>query len=281
MGPPCSDRIPRVPPYSNGRRTTGTGLSPSPAPLSRGFPFVLRRHGLVRVRSPLLAESRLISFPPATEMFHFAGFAPLRVTFTVGLPHSDIHGSKPVRGSPWLFAAYHVLHRLSMPRHPPDALKALDHSHYRCPSAVRRTHRSVGAARIPRIDTDERFDKKNSGSRPCRRHERHLLFTMVSQILGRPTAAGHGANAALEGNGRSREGARGRRPRAPRGGAWWSQTGSNRRPPACKAGALPAELWPRRSPPRPPARRRRIVRWWAWIDSNYRPHAYQACALTT
>jgi hypothetical protein len=28
---------------------------------------------------------------------------------------------------------------------------------------------------------------------------------------------------------------------------WWSQTGSNRRPPACKAGALPAELWPRKS----------------------------------
>ena len=26
---------------------------------------------------------------------------------------------------------------------------------------------------------------------------------------------------------------------------WWSQSGSNRRPPACKAGALPAELWPR------------------------------------
>ena len=28
---------------------------------------------------------------------------------------------------------------------------------------------------------------------------------------------------------------------------WWSQTGSNRRPPACKAGALPTELWPRYS----------------------------------
>jgi hypothetical protein len=26
---------------------------------------------------------------------------------------------------------------------------------------------------------------------------------------------------------------------------WWSQTGSNRRPPACKTGALPTELWPR------------------------------------
>ena len=30
----------------------------------------------------------------------------------------------------------------------------------------------------------------------------------------------------------------------PRQGKWWSQTGSNRRHPACKAGALPAELWP-------------------------------------
>ena len=31
--------------------------------------------GLVRVRSPLLAESLLMSFPPATEMFQFARFA--------------------------------------------------------------------------------------------------------------------------------------------------------------------------------------------------------------
>ena len=30
----------------------------------------------------------------------------------------------------------------------------------------------------------------------------------------------------------------------PREGPWWSQGGSNSRPPACKAGALPAELWP-------------------------------------
>ena len=39
-----------------------------------------------------------------------------------GLPHSDVHGSKPARGSPWLFAACHVLHRLLVPRHPPNAL---------------------------------------------------------------------------------------------------------------------------------------------------------------
>ena len=31
--------------------------------------------GLVPVRSPLLGKSRLISFPPGTEMFHFPGFA--------------------------------------------------------------------------------------------------------------------------------------------------------------------------------------------------------------
>jgi hypothetical protein len=42
------------------------------------------------------------------------------------LPHSDIHGSKPVPGSPWLNAGYHVLHRLLLPRHPPNALFALD-----------------------------------------------------------------------------------------------------------------------------------------------------------
>ena len=29
-----------------------------------------------------------------------------------------------------------------------------------------------------------------------------------------------------------------------RGEGWWSQTGSNRRPHACKARALPTELWP-------------------------------------
>jgi hypothetical protein len=39
-----------------------------------------------------------------------------------GFPHSGITGSKPACGSPMLFAAYHALHRLSVPRHPPCAL---------------------------------------------------------------------------------------------------------------------------------------------------------------
>ena len=50
-----------------------------------------------------------------------------------GFPHSEIRGSKVVRTSPRLIAAYHVLHRLSAPRHPPNTLKALDRSHYRRP----------------------------------------------------------------------------------------------------------------------------------------------------
>lgn len=88
--------------------------------------------GLVRVRSPLLAESRLISFPPGTEMFQFPGFAlptyefSRQYTLRCGFPHSDISGSKSTRNSPELFAACYVLHRLSVPRHPPNALVMLD-----------------------------------------------------------------------------------------------------------------------------------------------------------
>ena len=75
---------------------------------------------------------------------------------------------------------------------------------------------------------------------------------------------------------------------------WWSQTGSNRRPHACKARALPAELWPRNQktnaslgPPnqdnircRGRLGQRTPIKWWAWEDLNFRPHAYQARALT-
>ena len=89
-----------------------------------------------------------MSFPPGTEMFQFPGFAscdlwiqsqdtcatPLLASperedsngASGGLPHSEIPGSKPIPGSPELIAGYHVLHRLLLPRHPPNALLALD-----------------------------------------------------------------------------------------------------------------------------------------------------------
>ncbi|EEX75931.1 hypothetical protein SELSPUOL_02704 [Selenomonas sputigena ATCC 35185] len=41
------------------------------------------------------------------------------------MPHSDIRGSRPICGSPRLFAAYRVLLRLLTPRHPPYAFRSL------------------------------------------------------------------------------------------------------------------------------------------------------------
>ena len=46
----------------------------------------------------------------------------VRDHLAVGLPHSEIHGSKPALGSPQLIAECYVLHRLSVPRHPRNAL---------------------------------------------------------------------------------------------------------------------------------------------------------------
>ena len=77
---------------------------------------------------------------------------------------------------------------------------------------------------------------------------------------------------------------------------WWRRTGSNRRPEACKATALPTELRPRYFPKtaafalccRYSSTENAVSNhqnpsceaWWAWVDSNYRPYAYQAYALT-
>ena len=44
---------------------------------------------------------------------------------SAGFPHSDISGSMDICSSPKLFAAYHVFHRLLVPRHPPCALLRL------------------------------------------------------------------------------------------------------------------------------------------------------------
>ena len=45
--------------------------------------------------------------------------------FSCGFPHSEIRGSRDICSSPRLFAAYHVFHRLLVPRHPPCALSCL------------------------------------------------------------------------------------------------------------------------------------------------------------
>ena len=123
-----------------------TGLSPSLA----GFPKTILlnlsdqlcgpnpgmhafRFGLFRFRSPLLTES-LVVFSSSGYLdvsVHRVPFHTLWIgvwmtgVCPAGFPHSDISGSKDICSSPKLFAAYHVFHRLLVPRHPPCALSSL------------------------------------------------------------------------------------------------------------------------------------------------------------
>ena len=130
--------------YATLRMLARTGLSPSTARLSGRFRFASflrhrgpttplrpepQRFGLFPGRSPLLGESLLFSLPTGTKMFQFPAFASLIQGMTglqpAGLSHSEIRGSKAICASPRLIAAYHVLHRLQEPRHPPYALSYL------------------------------------------------------------------------------------------------------------------------------------------------------------
>ena len=127
-----SHRISRVPCYlgysSSVRKVSATGFAPSVTGRSRPFAYPTfysygsadplrnpttpnmqrlpaithKRFGLFRVRSPLLTESLLFSFPVSTEMFHFPTFPLPTLCIQVGVtrsslagfPHSDILGSK-------------------------------------------------------------------------------------------------------------------------------------------------------------------------------------------
>ena len=121
MVPPDSHGIPRVPWYS--------GSSPRKSlpfrlrdfhPLRLAFPdhsarvricnfpafartcpttptCITRWFRLLPFRSPLLRESRLISFPRGTEMFHFPRFAPLRASSLNGYPGCPIRESRDHR----------------------------------------------------------------------------------------------------------------------------------------------------------------------------------------
>ena len=137
MVPPSSGRISRVPPYSStaGHFLRPTGLSPALAGLSiplRSFSMPRNPSGLLPFRSPLLRESRLISFPPGTEMFQFPGFASsglcihLEDTRMRGFPHSESRQSKALCASCRTFGAWPVLRRRLMPRHPPRAFLRLN-----------------------------------------------------------------------------------------------------------------------------------------------------------
>ena len=50
----------------------------------------------------------------------------MTVLQTAGLSHSETRGSKVICTYPRIIAAYHVLHRLQEPRHPPYALELVE-----------------------------------------------------------------------------------------------------------------------------------------------------------
>ncbi len=124
-----------------------------------------------------------------------------------GLPHSEIPGSKCVCHSPRLIAAYHVLHRLPVPRHPPYTLSNLTENPWVARStlsAYKHRHEVHALSRI----------------------SRHFQYEVVNERITSRPSSGQRILSYV------------------RGPSWWRRPGSNRRPMACKAIALPAELRP-------------------------------------
>src|SRR5271169_554449 len=93
-----------------------------------------------------------------------------RDTLAGGLPHSEIPGSPIARISPGLFAACHVLHRLSVPRHPPDALAS----------------RLITASPSPAMP----HHRRAQGQAPCRSpQQRRAAASMKTLLSDKPGAS--------------------------------------------------------------------------------------------
>ena len=115
-----------------------------------------------------------------------------------GFPHSEIHGSTGARPSPRLIAACYVLPRLSLPRHPPNALKRLilanpkpahraslesaklaqlsSHDIHSKQPAKFRSDSALGPSRLPAPGTNQR------NSRPAFSRSLHSLSTMTNNV---------------------------------------------------------------------------------------------------
>ena len=181
MGPPCSNRISRVPPYSNGssfyRYGAITLFGPAFQPASRyvrarpsprslattsGVSVDFLSSGYldvsvprVRFKNPMCSGFRYLISGSRTSAFRLehggtetgrwvSPFGYLRlITAALALPQ--------------LIAECHVLHRLSMPRHPPNALLRLIQSRRRktlgSPPSNSITSNSIKFQQIPAAGT--------------------------------------------------------------------------------------------------------------------------------
>ena len=152
MVPACSDKVPRVSSYSGYRhvipgfvygaftlsgRLSQNRSTTSHESIMRSEPRHARTPVCPLPRSLAATYGIDLSFSSSPYLDVSVQAVPLRTLwigvrmhgiFPCGFPHSDIHGSLPMCGSPWLFAAYHVFLRLLVPRHPPCALFWLSYS---------------------------------------------------------------------------------------------------------------------------------------------------------
>ena len=144
-----SHRVSRVPWYSGSCQVSS----------DFGYGALTLSGRLFQSRSPVIAESLLQSEPRDARItvwalprslaatygidvsFSSSGYLDVSVhrvplhtlwigvwiheVFSCGFPHSEICGSMDICSLPQLIAAYHVFHRLLVPRHPPCALLRL------------------------------------------------------------------------------------------------------------------------------------------------------------
>ena len=143
MVPAGSRRIPRVPRYSGSSLPEGLLRIRGCHPCRRRFPPPVLLMPSVRYGSPLPRRGRnrgglgsplfdrlywgvhcCFLFLRLLRCFSSPGSPRLsgNAVARIGLPHSEIPGSKVICTSPELIAACHVFRRLLKPRHPPSAL---------------------------------------------------------------------------------------------------------------------------------------------------------------
>ena len=172
-------------------------------------PNFLGWFGLFPVRSPLLRESLLFSSPSGTEMFHFPEFAP---------PHLCIQCGVRQHYPPWVspFGHPRIIAWLAAPRgfsQPPTSFIASD---------------CLGILRVPFVawSLPPLFVLADSDRMEAQASSSQSFLSSLFNERRRPPRLQRDTRSFLRVFG------------------WWSRTVSNRRHPACKAGALPAELRP-------------------------------------
>ena len=124
-------------------------------PLWQTFPdpsaYCRKANGLFRFRSPLLAESLLMSFPPGTEMFQFPGFASTPYVFRCRYPHGWVSpfGNPRINDRSHLPAAYRSVPRPSSPLGAKASTERSYRAQYIPPMPARRTKPHAAFTSLP------------------------------------------------------------------------------------------------------------------------------------